>query len=325
MSPSGDLLRVEREQICDHSAVRRHLAILSIMRIAAILGVKDERELLPDCIGQLRRIGVDHIEAIDAGSTDGSIEWLAAREREGELGLHHFSDQDPDADGWDRLNVDLARSTGADWVLFLDADEFWIPASGHLRDCAGFAQADVLQVHRYNVPLGPGGLLTIDGASPRGAEGLQLIVAPVPDFRARLDGDDPMPWIRGVPMPKVATRAEFLANIDYGGHDVHTPDGAEVRRVWAKDLVIAHLPFTTRARFARKVDNIRRVFAVHDAYFGEHLAWHWRRWIALDGAHSVDAEFARQAFDAATLARLRAEGAIRDAVDWFADRDTEPA
>ena len=55
------------------------------------------------------------------------------------------------------------------------------------------------------------------------------------------------------------------------------------------------------------------VFDVHDAYLGEHLAWHWRRWLALDTPAAVAAEFERQRFDAPTLAALRDAGVVRDA------------
>jgi glycosyltransferase involved in cell wall biosynthesis len=283
------------------------------MRIAAILGVKDEAELLPHCIGQLRAIGVDRIEAIDAGSSDGSLEWLQARHAAGELGLHRFSDQDPDAQGWNDFNVALARDSGADWVLFLDADEVWLPAGGDLRACLARAPADVLIVPRYNVPLGEHGLLTADGAAPRSAHGTALIAEPVPDFRARLTGGDPMPWIRGVPVPKPVARRHAIGRMHDGGHDVDPPPGVAATRARADDIVIAHLPFTTLARFARKVANIRGVFEVHDAYLGEHLAWHWRRWLALDTPGAVAAEFERQRFDAPTLSALRAAGVVRDA------------
>lgn len=288
------------------------------MRIAAILGVKDEAELLPHCIGQLRAIGVDRIEAIDAGSTDGSLQWLEARQAAGDLGLHRFSDQDPDAQGWNEFNAALARDSGADWVLFLDADEIWLPAGGDLRACLARARADVLIVPRYNVPLGPRGLLTADGAPPRAAAGTALIAEPVPDFRARLAGGGPLPWIRGVPVPKPVARRGAIGRMHDGGHDVDPPPGVTATRARADDIVIAHLPFTTPERFARKVANIRGVFNVHDAYLGEHLAWHWRRWLALDTPEAVAEEFARQRFDAATLATLRAAGVIRDAGELLA-------
>ncbi len=287
------------------------------MKIVAILGVKDELDLLPHCMSQLRAIGVERIDAIDAGSTDGSLEWLEAHRADGDLGLHRFSDQDPDAQGWARLNVAIARDSGADRVIFLDADEFWIPASGRLRDCASLRDNDVLTVHRYNVPLSTqGGLMTPDHAPPRAAQGLWLVTQPVEDFRERLDAGAGLPWIRGVPVPKVAARPGCIGNMHDGGHAVDGI-GDGLRRGVADDLLIAHVPFTTAERFARKVANIRRVFEVHDGYFGEHLAWHWRRWLALDTPEAVAAEFRHQCFDDQQFATLRAAGVLHTAEEMF--------
>lgn len=287
------------------------------MEIVAIVGVKDELDLLPHCISHLRRIGVERIEAIDAGSTDGSLEWLQAQSAAGALGLHQFSDQDPDAAGWNRLTIALARNSGADHAIFLDADEFWIPQGGNLRDCASLEASDVLTVHRYNVPLSPGqGLMTPGNAPPIAAEGLWLITDPVPGFREQLGSDRDLPWIRGVPMPKVAARTDCIDDMRDAGHAVDTIDAAS-RHAIADDVLIAHLPFTTLERFARKVANIRRTFAVHDEYFGPHLAWHWRRWLDLDTPAAIAAEYDRQCFDEAQFARLRAAGALHTADEMF--------
>ena len=56
-----------------------------------------------------------------------------------------------------------------------------------------------------------------------------------------------------------------------------------MRRAVALEIIIAHLPFTTEARFRRKLENIREVFAYHDEYFGLDGAWHWRHWLELAG------------------------------------------
>ena len=285
------------------------------VEFAAVLGVKDERELLPHCMAWLRRIGVERVAAIDCGSSDGSLEWLLAREAD-ELQVHRFSDLDPDAAAWERLNIRLAQSLDARWVLFLDADEFWIPASGHLRDCAGLETFDTLRVHRFNVPLARSGPLPGSGEIPGDAESLSLIVEPVPDFRARLDSDPGLPWIRGVPVPKIMARPEGIGGLADGGHAMSARTG-ELREGVPADLLIAHLPFTNAARFERKLANIRRVFEVHSDYFGEHLAWHWRRWLALDGADAVREEFQRQAFDGQALEQLRRQGVVMSAADWF--------
>src|SRR5688572_15242144 len=101
------------------------------MRFAALLGVKDEVELIRPCVAHLRHIGVDQIIVSDYGSTDGTLEILADEQRAGDLVLESVDVLTvADYEQWSVRERALAESTGADWVLFLDADEFWIPASG---------------------------------------------------------------------------------------------------------------------------------------------------------------------------------------------------
>lgn len=287
------------------------------LEFAAVLGVKDERDLLPHCIAHLHAIGVDRVMAIDCGSTDGSLEWL--HENAGDmLQLHHFSDLDPDAAGWERLNLKLSQTSGADWVLFLDADEFWIPRTGQLRRCEGLDDADLLRVHRFNVPVGPSGVMAGATGLPGDPQSLFLIVDAVPDFRARLESEPDLPWIRGVPVPKIMARPSAMAGLADGGHDLREHDGVVLRRRVPDDLLIAHLPFSTFPRFQRKLQNIRRVFDVHDEYFGADQAWHWRRWLALRDPADLRREFERQGFDERTLHHYQELGVVMRAADWLA-------
>jgi hypothetical protein len=55
---------------------------------------------------------------------------------------------------WEELKrraIESVRAAPADWVLFQDADEFWLPASGSLRHCASLTGNDIVTVNRFNV------------------------------------------------------------------------------------------------------------------------------------------------------------------------------
>ena len=124
------------------------------MKFAALVGVKDEVELIGACISHLRHIGVDQIVVSDYGSTDGTLDILADESRAADLSVRSVDVSTvPDYDRWSVREVVLADLTRADWVLFLDADEFWIPASGALRDTCHLLDADVLSVERFNIAL----------------------------------------------------------------------------------------------------------------------------------------------------------------------------
>ena len=292
------------------------------MRIAALLGVKDEVELIDRVIAHLRAIGVDHITAYDMKSVDGTREILASHQSDAFRVIDVDDGEAISPDAWSRLEMELIGAVEADWFIFLDADEFWIPASGSLKECASLQSADVLMVDRFNVPLGPDGPVVPERLQPRDYDRLLLFVDPVPDFRVHLEEHPETPWIRGVPMPKVMARPERIQALSIGQHDLVTD--LPVRRVIPDDLIIAHLPFTTAGRFWGKVENLRRTFQVHDEFFTGHMAWHWRRWLALDGRRGAEEEFSRQALDEARIFALRQSGAIRSAADVFLQRSAGP-
>lgn len=275
----------------------------------------DERPLLPSCLAQLERIGVERIVVRDGGSTDGSLEWLRARAGE-RLRIDSVGDdekRDPVLCAF--REAEAARAIGADWVLFLDADEFWLPAAGRLDDGAQWRDLglDLLQVPRFNVALGPEGPLMPDPPLPAGYAATWLFARPIPRFRQHLADHPGTPWISGVPVPKFAARPEALGRIEPGWHGARDGDGQPLRRASATGLLIAHLPFTDAARFRQKVDNIRRLFDADPGCFAPDQGWHWRRWAALPDEAAVAAEFARQCLDRDEIDAMRRDGSLRDA------------
>src|SRR5947207_8904432 len=100
------------------------------MRIVAHVGIKDEVELIESTIAHLRAVGVDHIIAIDDYSTDGTAELLEQYRSDDDFWVARLNATEQDK------SLELVRKAKADWVIFLDADEYWLPVSGSLKDCA---------------------------------------------------------------------------------------------------------------------------------------------------------------------------------------------
>jgi glycosyltransferase involved in cell wall biosynthesis len=290
------------------------------MRIAAHLGVKDEVELIEDAIAHLRSIGVDHIVAVDSFSTDGTADILAQHRNKDDFWFVQLDDLVPDETGdmWLQQNMAAIADVRADWIIFLDADERWLPVTGSLRDCAGLAYSDVLTVPRYNVVLTPNGPTLPPLPDSSDYQNTLLFIEPIPGFRTHLRFNPKTPWIRGVPGPKVMARSERIGGLIDGMHDIVASDGPPLRYRVPDDLLIAHLPFTTLPRFEQKIVNIRQSIAIHDAYWGEALAWHWRRWLALADEGRIDEEFALQVYDAEEITTLLSSGIIRSAAEMLA-------
>lgn len=291
------------------------------MRIAAHLGVKDEASLLARAIDHLYSIGVDLVIATDMGSTDGSLEILRQYQDEGPLQLVELDDRVPDMlHEWSPRVTALVKAANVDWAIFLDADEFPLPATGSIKDCRALASADVLLIDRFNVPLSPEGVLFPDTVVPGAYSNILLIIEPIADFHDHLLAHSDTPWIRGVPMPKALARPSAMASVTVGGHDVVAREGTSLRRIRPADLVIAHLPFTDRSRFVSKVANVTATIGANPSFFQGRIAWHWRRWLDQLRDGTIDAEFDRQVFSHQSLEVLKAQGIVVDAATWFSLR-----
>lgn len=285
------------------------------MRVAAHLGVLDEVELIPRTIAHLRQIGVDHIMVLDLGSTDGTLDVLRSHTGP-DLELVCMGKLDVWDEG-DPTTERMIKGAPADWIIFLDADEFWIPKTGSLKECAVLDDADVIQVDRFNVPLGRGQALFPESLAPSRYDDLMLYVEPPPSYREQLKTSE-VAFISGVPGPKVMARRDRIGSLIPGMHEIAGAEGQALRRRRAEDVVIAHLPFTTYSRFSRKVENVRQTMANHPDYFVEDIGWHWRRWVEQADRGHLFQEFRRQVVDADLLSELRGKGAIRSAAELFA-------
>ena len=200
--------------------------------------------------------------------------------------------------------------------MFCDADEFYLPRGGRLRDLAALARADALIVPRYNVPLLDGGPRLPHGPAALWADQV-LVYAPDEDrsqtqMRVRQDGA--APWIASVPGPKLMARTATVSSTAEAHHDIVARDGGKVITAVPADLFIAHVPFSTASRFDRKVQNIRTVVAANGTAWGPDSAWHWRRWLDnVDSRGGVAGEMARNLVTSAELAELRRLGVVKSA------------
>lgn len=96
--------------------------------------VRDEADIIEDNLRFHLAQGVDFFVVVDTGSVDGTIEILERYERAGILrlertigGIHEMKS------GGEEGVTRIAAEMGADWIVHNDADEFWWPAEGNLK------------------------------------------------------------------------------------------------------------------------------------------------------------------------------------------------
>jgi hypothetical protein len=96
--------------------------------------VRDEADIIEDNLRFHLAQGVDFFVIVDTGSVDGTIEILERYERAGLVRLERTIGGIYDMkSGGEESVTRMAAEMGADWIVHNDADEFWWPADGNLK------------------------------------------------------------------------------------------------------------------------------------------------------------------------------------------------
>lgn len=289
------------------------------MKIGAVLNAVGEEELIGRCIAHLRMIGVDHIMI---SHLDDDLPLRRAIEPyRGDADIHIFN-LGPMAgvvsnDIMTPLMREMIAKFEVDRVMFLDPDEFWLPKSGDIKKTRLLAQTDVLSVRRLNVPLVVGDPILPDELVPENYDKIRLISRPVkisPD--TSMNGIQ-VPWIMTPIIPKIMVKPSVVDTIAIGGHGV-SKEAQEASTAEPDDLVIAHLPFSTLARFQTKLENIDKTMVNAADLFVGLEGWHWRRWNAIWRAGKAEQEFNWQWMSPEQLQQAMATGQVQTVDALFA-------
>lgn len=284
---------------------------------AAVIFHADTAEMLDRCVEHHLAIGVDRIfvslnqDDPESAAVAAAFESPAVRVAR----IEEFAE-----DRFDYFTAALnavAAWAKPDWLMFVDSDEFWLPAGGTMRAVAGLEAAGACTVRRFNAPpVRAGGALRAFGVA-------DLAAIPVIAERQAMDAEllarSAAPWIGAKIGPKLMLRPRLARRVKYGAHEfVPAYDGMRV--VVPDDLLIVHFPFTGEARFRRKVELIGAMLAAHADRFQPGEAWHWRHWLRVAERDGLAAEFAAQVVDERDLAELHARGVLTTPADLFGTR-----
>ncbi len=199
--------------------------------------VRNEAEVIEENLVYHLESGVDFVIATDNGSTDGTLDVLERYAREGHLHLGHEASREHRQETWVSTMARLAATDfGADWVINSDADEFWLPLQGTLKEVLAAVpeRFGALKVPRSDFIVRP------DGPEPFYD---RMTVAHVTTVNPR-KGGRPL-------LAKVIHRAAPDAALTHGNHRV-SGTGVELMPGW-EPIEILHYPTRSYAQFERKI------------------------------------------------------------------------
>ena len=200
--------------------------------------VRDEADIVDSQIAFHLHAGVDFVVAMDNGSQDGTTEVL---ERYAQAGYAHVMREPGDVMWQAEWVTNLARLAatefGADWVINSDADEFWWPRAGSLKETLATVPA------RYGVVRGCWRHFV-----PRLDDGAFFAERMTVRLRAPANPADKATVFHA--HQKVAHRAHPNVVIEDGNHNAYAP-GLDPIRAW-HPLEVLHFSFRSVAQLEQK-------------------------------------------------------------------------
>ena len=253
--------------------------------IVGVMLVRNEADIIRINLLHHLSLGIDQVLVVDNGSSDGTLDILQTLARGGQV---HVVSR-PGAFLQSAMASELAREAflrGAEWVLPIDADEFWQVPEGRLREVldasggAGVLEAEVVNFvqHRFHHELSPEALLTMTRrpAAPIGESGEADVLVE----------SEQIGFVEIRYPPKCVSRGSIGLRIAQGNHSATGTYGPARATTGLRCL---HAPLRARAALERqKLDRDRPAPEIED--YLRHT-WQLRRWRRLAAEGTLEAEW----------------------------------
>ena len=263
------------------------------MRVVVTVLARDEADVIGDQVAFHLNAGADFVVATDNNSRDGTTEILERYEREGKLHLIREPTEGLRQGEWVTRMARLAATDfGADWVINTDADEFWWPRGGSLKDLLAAVP------RRY-------GIVNAFWRSfvPRPDDDASFAERMTARLSQHAPINDPTSFYR--PVIKVAHRADPDVVVARGNHALL--DSPLLPLLTWHPLEVLHFPLRSRAQWLRKVELQGDAFTKHIERAG--TGYHLKSYDALR-AGRIDEQYESLVVDDAALERGVATGTL---------------
>jgi glycosyltransferase involved in cell wall biosynthesis len=255
-----------------------------LMHLSMNLLIKNEADIIAENIHVHAALGVDSFVVMDNGSTDDTIDIIRSLAQKYSITLIERPTLDYQQSNWKTEMAHIARKKhGADWVIANDADEFWIPKTGKLKDELT-KTGSILYCERRNV-------LYEREAFENGLDfySQSLCVASPVNYRKGGEVCDTQRSIMlGNIHGKVMVRSLGMLRIKGGNHRAWHAWGW-LNQKKSTNITVYHYPIRSLASFVANIENRAALLNKGVTKMGNH----YRRWVSLYNAGELEAEIDR--------------------------------
>ena len=263
------------------------------MQLYGVSMVRDEADIIRANVLHHLSAGFDRLIVVDNGSSDGTDQELRRIGRE-DPRLLWRRDERPyrQAEVHTELMMEAYRE-GADWVVPIDADEFWYVPAGNLRDVLERYTAEALWVKRVDFiqrreqrEPSPGALRHMTRRVP------EPVVARAGETNRQLVESRRYAHIQLKKKPKSICRPSPAVRIVEGNHAV---EGVRRPQEDTDEILCLHAPLRSRASLEQKA---RAGARREEAGYGDRpgISWHLRRWQRLQIEGKLEPEWAANSY-----------------------------
>jgi glycosyl transferase family 2 len=286
------------------------------MRWAIITGMYNVADLVTEFCTYHLGLGVDKIFVADYGSDDGTLDLLRPFVREGRAQIvtvptHDFSVYDPS----NAILKMIRADNTADWISFLDPDEF-LTGPDHLKEYLTrewSRDVEAIALPRTNL-MGVGPIPPEEHYLTHLTFKIVKADIRIPSASAPLSS----PWIFSRVLQKVMVSAQSSLTVTPGDHRVL---GTTDEPTLDTSCEILHLPMRSYEAFQEKIECGIGYFRKNPE-LGSRTGWHWRRWIELFQSGRLREEYEKQFPGPQVAEILLAEGrVVRETrlAEWWAN------
>ncbi len=275
-------------------------------KLVMTLLVRNEEDIVRYNIDFHLSKGVDFIIVTDNGSTDSTRDILIEYEEKGVLHLIDEPTHNHNQAQWNNRMAQIARDQyDANIIFHCDADEFWYPRSGNLKDEISNRPEDILLVDVINI------LLMDKGGGEAFPEDTRFAVVNPIVAKDYMEETKKVNLFYFKYPPKVifkSTPKLFL--VSQGNHTVTNKDDSATEGK-SQDIVIYHYPVRSRDHFFDKVIKGGSAYEQKDN-LDKSTGFHLRHWYDSYKEGLLDEEYKKLILYEGEVDKLMIEGFIEE-------------